>query len=175
MDLKELWANNKVDVDRPNWDEYFIMQAYLISLRSLDAQTQCGCVISTPEHTQIAAGYNSFIGGIDDSILPNLRPHKYDFMIHAEHNALLNCAKEGVSCKNCVAYITTPPCINCFQYLHQTGISEVVFHNGFAHMNNNEEYLQKFNVLCKLSKILVRQAYFNKDFSEKIRKIKECR
>ena len=42
--------------------------------------------------------------------------------IHAEMNALLYCAKEGISVKNCIVYVTHFPCLNCTKALVQAGI-----------------------------------------------------
>jgi len=173
---QESWKGFRQDVKRISWNEYFILQAYLISTRSLDAQTQCGCVIVEPNHTIIATGYNSFIGGIDDSVLPNLRPYKYPFMIHAEHNAILSCAQNGNSCFGCTAYITGKPCVSCLQYMHQSGISKIYYyknHNIAMVADENEQ--ARFEIIKKLSGIELIELEFSRGFSEKIQRIKSCR
>ena len=166
----------KEEVDRISWHEYFILQAYMVSNRSLDAQTQCGCVIVKPDKTIVGSGYNSFIANIDDSVLPNLRPEKYPFMIHAEHNAILNCAKNGISTNECLAFVTGPPCSSCFQYMHQAGISEIYYYDGnYANMTCNTEYENQISLLKKLSNMRVYIIPQSSEFSDKIFKIKSCR
>lgn len=73
-------------LDRPDWAEYFLKLAKVVSERSPDGETKHGCVIVNDFHQVIGVGYNGFVRGIDDSLLPNLRPAKYLHMIHAEVN-----------------------------------------------------------------------------------------
>lgn len=169
------WANSKVKVNRNSWDIDFILQAYLVSNRSLDAQTKCGCVL-VRDKTIIGTGYNSFIRNIDDDVLPNLRPEKYPFMIHSEHNAILNCAKNGISCNGAKAYITGPPCCSCLQYMYQAGISEIYFLNANkAEMTKNLEYDTQFEILSHLMKnVKVVCIEPDEETLEKIKKIKSC-
>jgi dCMP deaminase len=51
--------------------------------------------------------------------------------IHAEMNALLYCAKEGISVKGCSAYITHFPCLNCTKALIQAGIKNIYYQNDY--------------------------------------------
>lgn len=174
-DMFKKWESYKQEVKRNSWDEYFILQAYLVATRSLDAQTQCGCVIVTPSKRIIATGYNSFIGGIDDSVLPNLRPEKYPFMVHSEENAILSCAKTGSSCKDAIVYVTGKPCINCFQRMHQAGISTVNYYANHAIQMVDGKEDDIFEVLDYLSSMKINRLDFGPDFEEKISAIKACR
>jgi len=169
------WANSRTKVSRNSWDIDFILQAYLVSNRSLDAQTKCGCIL-VRDKTIIGTGYNSFIRNIDDDVLPNLRPDKYPFMIHSEHNAILNCAKNGISCNGAKAYITGPPCCSCLQYMYQAGISEIYFLNANkAEMTKNLEYDTQFEILSHLMKnVKVVCIEPDEETLEKIKKIKSC-
>lgn len=114
--------------DKIDWDLIFLREALLWSEKSHDAETQCGCVL-VKDQTPLSTGYNGFVRGIDDSVLPNIRPHKYPFMIHAELNAVLNCARQGKSTLGATAYITTTPCFQCLQLLWQAGITHIVYSN----------------------------------------------
>ena len=146
--LKE-WKETRIEVERMPWEEYFILQAYLVSIRSLDARTQCGAIIISPEKDVISTGYNSFIRNIKDNILPNSGPAKYDFMIHSEHNAILACARHGKSCKGAYIYVTSLPCINCLQFIYQAGISKLYYLNhNTAHCTEGEQ--DKFDILVSL-------------------------
>ena len=46
---------------------------------------------------------------------------------HAEENAIMHAARTGISLKNCVAYVTWPPCTRCARSLIQAGVSEIVY------------------------------------------------
>ncbi len=108
------------------WDNIFFSEAVLWSRRSHDSETQCGCVL-VKNKTCIATGYNGFMRDIDDSSLPDKRPEKYPYMIHAEANAIYNCAREGKSTLGATAYITAAPCTSCLQMLWQCGVKKIFF------------------------------------------------
>ena len=72
--------------------------------------------------------------GIDDSLLPNVRPEKYEFMIHSEISAILTCARQGRPTKGMTIYVTGMPCLRCLQYIHQAGIKKVIYGNHTSHI-----------------------------------------
>lgn len=45
--------------------------------------------------------------------------------VHAEQNAVADCAKRGVTSAGCTAYITHYPCIICARLLLAAGITEI--------------------------------------------------
>ena len=108
------------------WDNIFLLEATLWSRKSHDEQTKCGCVIVNNK-TPLSEGYNGFVRDIKDDVLPRIRPAKYPFMIHAEANAVYNCARQGKSTLGAIAYITALPCCDCLQMLYQCGIKSIVF------------------------------------------------
>lgn len=111
---------------RPNWTEYFLILAKVASFRSHDIHTQHGCVITDSNNRVLSIGYNGFPRGMDDKVLPTTRPEKYDWMIHAERNALSNCV---VRPDNGIAYVTGQCCNDCIMALWQEGISKVYMAN----------------------------------------------
>lgn len=130
------------ETERSNtsWDCYYLIDALYWSSKSHDPQTKCGAVIVAPDNTPLSHGYNGFIRGADDS-LPNTRPNKYPFMIHAEHNALLNCLRNGKSTLGATVYVTASPCLSCWQFMWQAGIVRVVYSNiSTPKMVQNQEY-----------------------------------
>ena len=52
---------------------------------------------------------------------------KYPMICHAEENAIMHAARTGISLKDCVAYVTWPPCTRCARSLIQAGVSEIVY------------------------------------------------
>ena len=134
--LIQHWKTRRIDVQRPSWHRFFLGLAYEIAKRSPDAQTQCGCVIVDSNKHIISTGYNGWIKNIDNSILPNLRPEKYPFMLHAELNAILNTT---TTLKNSIVYVTGHPCVHCFQCLYQVGISTIIYGPNKIHMLNEEQ------------------------------------
>mgnify|MGYP002054891787 CR=1 FL=1 len=65
------------------------------------------------ENRIIAQGYNGFLPGCPH-ISKVVNNHE-QATVHAEQNAVADCAKRGVSCHKCIAYITHYPCINCMK------------------------------------------------------------
>lgn len=52
---------------------------------------------------------------------------EYGRVVHAEMQAILSCAKEGINCSNGTLYCTTFPCHNCAKHLIASGIKRVVY------------------------------------------------
>lgn len=116
------------DIDLPDWDTYFLFKALVAASRSHDSQTQCGCVL-VKDKRDFASGYNGIVRKANRKKFPNTRPEKYPYMIHAEHNALLFCARKGIATEGASAYITGLPCTDCFQFLWQAGIENIIYTN----------------------------------------------
>ena len=111
---------------RPDWDDWLMGMCFWISLKSYDPATIHGAVLCDEKHRILGVGYNGFPRGCDDSKLPTTRPQKYDVMIHAEENCLLN--SQGLLYDiGHTLYITGFPCPNCFTKIMQCGIQRVVY------------------------------------------------
>ena len=62
-----------------------------------------------------------------EDYINKLNPTTNDFTLHAEQNALMFCAKHGISVEDCTIYITTSPCKHCTKLIAQSGIKRVVY------------------------------------------------
>ena len=94
---------------------------------SPDDETQVGAVLISPNGSIVATGYNGFVRGAHDRLLPKTRPHKYLYMQHAERNLLYNCLNEGISTKDSTLVCTLSPCLDCLRALFQSGVKTIVF------------------------------------------------
>ena len=113
-------------------------RAQVVSVDSHDAETQVGAVlVHGTTGAVLASGYNGFIRGADDENLPNTRPEKYPYMVHAETNLIYNCARHGVSTEGCFVVCTLSPCINCLRALYQCGVTEVYFLEKYRDFDKN--------------------------------------
>ncbi len=139
--MKKIEINyaNRRDMERPCWDEYFLAIADVVSRRSHDPETQVGAVVVDANRRIIATGYNGFPPGCDDAHLPNLRPDKYPFMVHAEMNAI---ASSRTDLRAATFYVTSSPCLECAKAIITTGAREVVFKSFYA--NADHEFVLKF-------------------------------
>ncbi|MCE2993603.1 MAG: deoxycytidylate deaminase [Alphaproteobacteria bacterium] len=115
-----------------DWDEYFMTMAYLVSMKSKDPSTRVGAVIVGPNKEIISTGYNGLPRGIADrNYRYEDREYKLLAVNHAEENAILHCALNGVSSKDSSLYVTWLPCSRCTKSIIQAGIKEVVYDTNF--------------------------------------------
>ena len=112
------------------YDETMLATAKLFGELSYCEKKKVGAVIAK-EGRILATGYNGTVSGFDNQC------ETYDFLedklvtspyvIHAEQNALMFCAKNGIPTNNTTMYITLSPCATCAKLLVQAGIKRVVF------------------------------------------------
>lgn len=124
------------------WQRRFLELARQISGWSKDPSRGVGAVIVSPARQVIATGYNGLPRGIEDRPERLERPVKYDLVVHAEMNAIVQCARNGVSPVGCTLYSTFSPCVHCTLSIIQAGIAEVVTFSllpGDAHWTDNLE------------------------------------
>lgn len=145
---------------RPSWTDYFLGLARVVSKRSHDIQTQHGCVITDQNNRILGVGYNGFPRGLLDDRLPNTRPEKYPWMIHAERNALSNCV---VRPDNGIAYVTGQSCNDCIMALWQEGIKKVIMIESHGTHLFDEEAKKRFDTFVFMSGINIE--YIKPDLS----------
>ena len=119
--------------ERLSWDEYFMEITNLVASRSTCDRAMVGCVIVNDDNRIVSSGYNGSISGNDhcDEIGHTMRDGHCIATIHAEINALVYCAKEGISVKGCSAYVTHFPCLNCTKALIQAGINKIYYKDDY--------------------------------------------
>ena len=115
-------------ITRPTWDEYFKSIVILTASRSPCERLQVGCLL-VKNNRIISQGYNGFLPGCPhESVI--IDGHE-QMTVHAEQNAISDCARRGVSCNGCTAYITHYPCINCMKILCSSGIESIKYINDY--------------------------------------------
>lgn len=150
---------------RPNWINYFLGIAKVVSQRSHDIHTQHGCVITDQQNRILGVGYNGFPKGMDDTMLPTSRPEKYGWMIHAERNALSNCV---IRPDKGIAYVTGQCCNDCVMALWQEGIVEVYMANSHGTKLFDDKEKEKFDFFVKQTGLRVHYHTPNFDWIMKI-------
>jgi len=127
---------------RPTWDEYFLKLAMLVSERATCPRMHCGAVLVRDKRI-LSTGYNGSIPGDDhcEDIGCWVVDNHCIRTIHAEMNALLQCAIHGISTKGATAYVTNMPCTNCAKSLIAAGIKEVVIFSDY-HDTLAEEFFR---------------------------------
>ena len=89
----------------------------------------------------ISDGYNGSPTGFDNCCEDEnlLTPW---FVIHAEANAILKCARNGHSCDGASLYLTHSPCKDCSKLILQAGIKKLVFIEEYKDLSGLE-FLKK--------------------------------
>ena len=143
-------------------DKVMIDTATRWSLESYCRKRQVGAVIAKDGHI-IATGFNGTVSGMKNDCeetvakclkcedirdksrigkqCPNcdlfVRYKKYkkssEFVIHAEQNAILDCAKRGISTQDATMYCTHGACKNCAKLIAGAGIVR------FVHLNDYKD------------------------------------
>ncbi|KRL66017.1 ComE operon protein 2 [Lentilactobacillus parakefiri DSM 10551] len=146
---------------RIKWDQYFMMQAVLLASRSTCERLSVGAVIVRDKRI-IAGGYNGSVAGDDHCIDVGcyLEDGHCVRTIHAEMNAILQCAKFGESTDDAEIYVTDFPCLQCTKMLLQAGITKINYLRNY----HNNDYAQKLINLksIELNKIKLTQADMNR-------------
>jgi len=114
--------------DRITWDEYFMALAVLTSARSSCNRLHVGCVLVKDKRV-LATGYNGFLANAPH--ISRVRNNHEQNTCHSEINAVTDCAKRGVSCKDSTAYITYYPCISCLKCLVSAGITKIIYKSDY--------------------------------------------
>ena len=125
---------------RPDWDEYFMLQAELAKLRSNCMTRQVGAVIAK-NHRQLATGYNGTPPGITNCYeggCPRCTERMQNkvksgegldrcMCTHAEANAIIHCAILGIGAvRGATLYSTANPCLECSKMAVTIGVRRFV-------------------------------------------------
>ena len=127
----------------PSWKEYFKEIAEVTAKRSGCDRLHVGCVL-VKNNRIIAQGYNGFLPGCPHE--SKMRDGHEMATVHSEQNAICDCAKRGVSCKDATAYITHYPCINCMKVMCAAGIKNIYYINDYR----NDELVEYFSGIAQV-------------------------
>lgn len=132
---------------RPNRRAYFMKIAADVSTRATCDRAHVGAILVKGNRI-IATGYN---GSPHD--LPHCDEVGHDMVdshcvrtIHAEENAILQCAEVGVSAFGSTLYCTVHPCVRCASRLFQVGVRDVWYAREYSSMSQDDR--QRIKVLA---------------------------
>jgi dCMP deaminase len=113
---------------RVDWNTYFMNIARQAATRSTCDRKQVGAVI-VRDRTILSTGYNGSIRGMPhcDEIGHIMENDHCVATIHAEANAILQAAKNGVMIEGAEIYTTASPCWNCFKMIANSGIRRIFY------------------------------------------------
>src|SRR5687767_2618123 len=98
---------------RASWDEYFMSIAQVVATRSTCPHKYVGAAIRGMPHC-------SDVGHM-------MEDGHCVATIHAEANAIIQAARNGVNIDGATNYVTASPCWNCFKQLANAGVVRIVY------------------------------------------------
>lgn len=128
---------NKNNYVRPTWDEYFLSLLESLGSRGTCDRGRSGSVIVSPGNTILATGYVGSppgqphcdqVGHMMKTVSDeegNSSQHCVR-TLHAEENAILQCAKDGIRLEGATIYCKMVPCYNCTMRIVRVGVKRVV-------------------------------------------------
>ena len=134
---------------RLTFDEMFKNILLATAHRSPCHRLQVGCVIVKDKRI-ISQGYNGFLPGAAHKSV--VRNNHEQATVHAEQNAICDCAKRGVSCQGATAYITHYPCIICTRLLLASGIKDIKYLEDYKNDELVKVFTEELNV--KVEKLI---------------------
>jgi dCMP deaminase len=139
--LEEILRKIEIKIPRPDWNDYFMKMALLVSERSTCLRRHVGAII-VKEKRVLTTGYNGAAKNMKDCIeLGCLRDelniesgtrHEICRAIHAEQNAIIQAGSYGINIKNGIMYCTHTPCMICAKMIVNSGIKEVISYQDYS-------------------------------------------
>lgn len=146
-------------VERPDWDNYFMRMARVASLRSNCIKRKVGAVI-VQDRRVISTGYNGtprgtrncFQGGCPrcNNLASSGTQLEECLCSHGEENAITQAAYHGVSVKGALLYTTFAPCLMCTKMIINAGIAEVVYSQEYPLNDTSFQLLGEAGVQVRL-------------------------
>ncbi len=113
---------------RTDWDSYFMEIAKVVASRATCDRKYVGAVL-VRDRLILSTGYNGSIRGLPHCTEAGHMMEEGHCVatIHAEANALVQAAKNGVAVDGATIYTTASPCWPCFKLLANAGVRRIVF------------------------------------------------
>jgi len=147
---------------RPDWDEYFMEIAQVVAKRSSCIKRRIGAVIVRDKQI-LSTGYNGTPRGITNcneggcprcnSFVESGKNLEECFCSHAEENAIVQAAYNGISVKGGSIYTTFSPCLYCARMIINSGIKEVVYNSKYPLSNSSFSLLKEAGVVVREFKV----------------------
>ena len=114
--------------ERVSWNTYFMNIAREVSTRSTCSRKHVGAVI-VRNKTILSTGYNGSIKGLPhcDEVGCEMVDGHCIRTTHAEANAIVQAAKNGVKVEGSEIHVTASPCYNCFKLIANAGIKIIYY------------------------------------------------
>lgn len=147
---------------RPDWNHYFMKITHLVATRSTCLRRNVGAVI-VKNNRILATGYNGAPSGVEHCLdigclrekmhIPSGERQELCRGIHAEQNAIIQAAANGVAIAGGLLYCTHQPCITCTKMIINAGIEKVFITNPYPD-RLGEEMLKEAGIPVEVIEIV---------------------
>lgn len=153
-------------MSRINWQQYFMLIAKIISLRST-CNSRPGGAIIVRDNRILATGFTGTVAGTPQCSdkgknfcyrrsvnAPDVDKYNTCPSIHAEANAINYAAKYGISIDESIMYCTLQPCYICLKQIASAGIEKVYFELAYESKDKKRDTVWKnafseFGIPCE--------------------------
>ncbi len=117
-----------MSMTRVSWNRYFMNLALQAATRSTCPRKHVGAVI-VRDKSILSTGYNGSIRGAPhcDEAGCLIENGHCVRTVHAEANAIVQAARNGVRLEGAEIYVTASPCFGCFKLIVNAGIRTVYY------------------------------------------------
>lgn len=114
--------------ERSSWDQYFMSIARQVATRATCDRKHVGALL-VRDRTILSTGYNGSIRGLPhcDEVGHMMENGHCVATVHAEANAIIQAAKNGVRIEGATMYTSASPCWSCFKLIANAGCNRIVF------------------------------------------------
>ncbi len=113
---------------RSSWDQYFMDIARQVASRATCDRKHVGALL-VRDRTILSTGYNGSIRGLPhcDDVGHMMENGHCVATVHAEANAIIQAAKNGVRIDGATMYTSASPCWSCFKLIANAGCTRIVY------------------------------------------------
>ena len=107
--------------------KYLQLAEFQAQLFSKDESTKVAALVLDNNQNIRSTGFNGLPRGFEETTERWSKPTKYDYVVHAEANAICSAARNGATLAGCTLFSTLFPCNECAKLIIQAGIKRIVY------------------------------------------------
>ena len=161
--VDELAARLLRAVQRPDWDNYFMNIAKVVSSRSNCMKRKVAAIIVRDKRV-ISTGYNGTPRGTRNcneggcprcnNMATSGTSLEECLCSHGEENAIVQASYHGVSLKDGTIYTTFAPCLMCAKMIINSGLKEVVYNMDYPLNDSSFKLFGEADILTRKLKVV---------------------
>ncbi len=160
--IDELLLKLLKEVQRPNWDVYFMNIAKVVASRSNCIKRKVAAIIVRDKRV-VSTGYNGTPRGTRNcneggcprcnSLAVSGTNLEECLCSHGEENAIVQASYHGASLKDAIIYTTFAPCLQCSKMIINSGIREVIYNMDYPLNDSAFRLFQEAGVFIRKLKV----------------------